>query len=245
MFPYSGSKRRFQHILPAPPSEADVVVEPFAGALAYSEIHRPARVAWAEAAPLVRGVLNYLAEEATIESLAYLESTQPTQNIDCFLHQKVFSLTDEETTLVRLKTSGLYVGQLSSRVLYPQHKLTFKRAKEALGWFQAASAGGFHDYKDVPEDLKKSPTAWWVIDPPYLDTSANYQKGHGTFNPQEFRDWFATLETRGMVLYGDGAEALLPGQHWVKYAERKTSRGRAGGTRMRSENVLYFDTRRI
>lgn len=250
MFTYSGSKARFQKYLPALPVDADVVVEPFAGALAYSSLKQPPRVVWAEAAPKVHELLLHLASEATPESLEWITQSQPTENIDCYDHQEQYNLSDAETTLVRLYGSGLYVGQLSSRVLYPQHRLNLRRTKTALAWFQAAHQAGYHDYRDVPVEYRESQTAWWCIDPPYLNTSANYQskKGqgnHNVFDPDQFREWFATLRCRGFVLYGDGCQSLLPDLTWTKYTERKTSRGRAGGTKVRTENIAFFDRRSI
>lgn len=238
MFKYSGSKRRMQKYLPPLPKSCTTVVEPFAGALAYSEIHRPSTIVWSESAPLVRGLLNHLAREATQESLSYIESLPLEEKVDIDTFGDLHELTEPERTLVRLTVSGVYVGQLSSRILYPQHKLQTKRAREALPWFQTANAGGHEDYRLIPE---QDPNAWWVIDPPYLDTAANYQKGSQTFDPAEFREWFAGLKAKGFVLYGKGAQELLPDLSWRVYHTRRVANIRRGGTVARPEHIAYFD----
>jgi hypothetical protein len=240
VFPYSGSKFKNIALLPAPPQGTVRITEPFAGSVSYSAWYRPPQVRLAESSAEVRGLLEYLATAATQDRLSSIEGTRPAEKIDYQDHAAQHGLCPAEATLVRLRCSGLMVGQLASRVLYPQHPLTFKRLRHALGWFQSACVAPiYRDYREVLPDGTKGD--FWVIDPPYHKTNANYTKGSAFIDPDEFREWFYSLKgVSGIVTYGSDPEWLLPNEPWVNYRRSQTATARRGGTRVRMEHYLAF-----
>ena len=73
MIRYSGSKKRLLKFLPPPPPQTSLVLEPFAGSLAYSMHYRPVAIQAGDANPLVRGLWDWLRGPATEERLTFLE----------------------------------------------------------------------------------------------------------------------------------------------------------------------------
>jgi hypothetical protein len=235
LFPYSGSKARVAHLLPAPPSGVSAIVEPFAGSLAYALRHRPARVAAAEAHPLMRELWRWLAQEATPEELLSLESMRPTEKIDL----RSLDLSPAQTTLLRLACSGAYVGQLSSWIAYPQHRVSFALLREALPYLRRALCVPFApDFRALEPELYERRDVAWFIDPPYLGTNPNYgapSPSSASWRPADVEALVRSVAGPWLVTYGDGAPDLFPSLPWRELPARYVPILRGGGTRLRRE----------
>lgn len=237
VFRYSGSKRRLLKHLPSPGFRS-TIIEPFAGSLAYSFHYRPPSIIAAEANPLVRGLWEWLRVDATEQRLKDLERLKATVKVDARKWAKNYGLSEPEMTLLRLQTSGVYVGQLSSWVLYPQHKLNLKPLIEALPYLQKSLRPMLADFRQVLEE-RIDRNSFAFVDPPYLGTEANYkgEGDHGSIVPAEVTAVVKSLAKRCPVLftYGDGAQETFPDFVWKKAVTRKVPMIRTGGTRERTE----------
>ncbi len=238
VFRYSGSKRRILKYLPAPPFGTSLIVEPFAGSLAFSMKYRPTRILAAEANPLVRGLLEWLRHTATGEGLRRLQTLRVTEKVDAFDWGNRHGLSEPEITLLRLMTSGAYVGQLSSCVLYPQHSLKLESLIEDLPYLQGALMPVLSDYREVLTHREWN-RAFALVDPPYLGTKANYKGDgdHGGMVPGEVGNFIQQLRSLAQVLvtYGDGAQETFSDLAWQKAVTRKVPILRGGGTKERTE----------
>jgi hypothetical protein len=216
-----------------------VLIEPFAGSLAYSLHYQKPKIVAAEANPLVRDLWCWLRNRATSKDLERIESLKPQEKIDARVWAKKHDLGEPETTLVRLQISGAYVGQLSSWVLYPQHSLGLQEFRRNLDYIKRALAPVRDDFRH-PDVLAaaQEPGAFAFVDPPYLDTSANYKSktaDHGSMTPQEVEDFVLGLPCPTLMTYGDGAQETFPRLTWTKAVTRKVPILRGGGTRERTE----------
>jgi len=215
------------------------MVEPFAGSLAYSIHYAKPRIVAAEANPLVRDLWRWLRDVATSKDLDRIESLKPQEKIDARVWAKNHDLGEAATTLVRLQISGAYVGQLSSWVLYPQHSLGLQEFRNRLDYIKRSLAPVRDDFRH-PDILAATaqPGAFAFVDPPYLDTSANYKsKGqdHGGMTPKDVEDFVLSLTCPTLVTYGDGCQETFPRLTWTKAVTRKVPILRGGGTRERTE----------
>lgn len=228
VFRYSGSKSRLLKFLPSPP--VTVVAEPFAGSLAYSMGWRPSRILAAEANPLVRDLWEWLRTEATVSRLQELELSKPVTKVDL----RSLGFREEETTLLRLMISGVYTGQLSSYIAYPQHRLDLQKLREALPYIQASLKPVMEDY----QELVCGPDTLLFVDPPYLGTSANYvgrKQKYGDINPGALQEYVLQAGGPVLITYGDGAQETFPQLSWKKATTRKVPRIRGGGVVERTE----------
>lgn len=237
MFRYSGSKRRLLKYLPGPVLGTSVIVEPFAGSLAYSLHYRPRSVVAAESNPLVRGLWEWFRSEATAGDLERMELARVVEKEDARSWALRHGFTEPMTTLMRLQTSGAYVGQLSSMVLYPQHNPGLRVMAGGLGYVRGALRGVLCDYRETEAACGES-GAFAFVDPPYLATSGNYKSvgaDHGSIEPRAVEDFVLGLRCPGLVTYGDGAQETFPRLKWELAVVRKVPVLRGGGTRDRTE----------
>lgn len=239
MLRYSGSKRRLLKHLPAPPLNTKVMIEPFAGSLAYSIHYAKPRIVAAEANPLVRDLWHWLRDRATDADFKKLEAAKPMEKVNAKVWAAKHGFGEPETTLARLQIASVVVGQLSSWMLYPQHSFGLEEFSQRLGYIKRALAPVRDDFLH-PDILSaaQQPGAFAFVDPPYLDTSANYKsKGadHGGMNPKDVEDFVLGLSCPTLVTYGDGAEETFPRLTWTKAVTRKVPILRGGGTRDRTE----------
>lgn len=238
-FRYSGSKARLLRFLPPPPSKIHII-EPFAGSLSYSLEYAPFAITAAEANPLIAELWHYL-RETTPERLRWIETLKPSEKTDAYVWGNKYGLREPEITLTRLTISGAYVGQLSSRVLYPQHNLTFARIIERLSFIKNVNLFLTNDFS-LTISRSSLPYTTAFVDPPYLDTSANYKskkKDHGVIIAAEISDFVRTLKCPVLFTYGEGAPEVFPDFVWTIATRRKVPILRGGGTKERTE---YFCT---
>lgn len=230
-FPYMGSKHKLVPYLPVPPSGVAQIIEPFAGSLAYSIYHNPETIQAADANPLMRSLLEYLASEATAWGLALLQDKKPPEKIGL----RDLGLSVPETTLLRLSCSGLYLGQLSSWVAYPQHRVNFEHLVALLPRYRKLQFPIQDDFRKVTT----TSSSMLFVDPPYKGTQGWYKsssRNHGGLDAEALTQWLLSQTCPVLLTYGTGAPQTFPGFQWNKI--EATSHGvpkRNGGRRLREE----------
>lgn len=241
-FRYSGSKKRLLKHLPGPPFGVTRIVEPFAGSAAYSLAYKPSRVFLAEATQGVRALWQWLITTATRQDLLDLAALRAKEKIDV----RKLNLDLPRETLLRLTSSGVYVGQLSSWALYPQHNVDFSKIISQLPYIkQHVDPTVRSDYRETTE-LDDGRTLFFV-DPPYLGTQGNYQdKTTGNdqtklLNSADVETFVRGLKGPVLMTYGDGAAETFPAFNWQLTCKRKVPIIRTGGTKERSEYHCWLN----
>lgn len=242
MFRYSGSKKRLLKFLPPPPTGISQIVEPFAGSAAYGVHYRPSRLSLCEANTDVVSLWNWLISEATEEDVRSLQALLAAKKAE----GKKFKLSElglskGPETLARLTTSGVYVGQLSSWVFYPQHTANFSELIAGLPYIkESVRVIGLDFEKMLEADVRNT---LFFIDPPYVGTSANYidKSNKGELEKSDLRqrivDCIQSVKAPVLFTYGDGAPEVFPEFDWQLAVQRRVPKIRTGGTKLRSE---YF-----
>lgn len=151
------------------------------------------------------------------------------------------NLNKGEETYVRINTSGVYVGQLSSWVLYPQHKLPVAQTIANLERIQNITVllGKAQDYNESDGDIV-------FLDPPYKDTFANYKQDGKSgieegYEPQQTIDLISRLKSPIIFTYGTKAKEIFPMYDWEEVLKKKVPKIRTGGTVERTEHVAYIN----
>lgn len=235
---YSGNKRSMLKHLPAPPAGTETIVEPFAGSMAYSLGYRPRQVILAEGNEDVRELWNWVVSPfgCSVQQLTDLEAAKPTEKVDI----RTIGLIKPAETLMRLSISGVYTGQLSSYIAYPQHKFDLTRVKESLPYLQnSVDKLVRSDFRDTVDEK-----GLFFIDPPYLGTKGNYidktakkdrTKG---FTVQELSEFVTKVRDAGnpvLFTYGDDAPEKFPEFNWTLAKIKKVPKIRTGGVVERRE----------
>jgi len=148
----------------------------------------------------------------------------------------------EIKTYLRINISGVYVGQLSSWIIYEQHKLPVEQTIRCLpsirkGTFYCGDALSY-----APEDGDLV-----FIDPPYINTEPNYKskkKDYKYMNPSVLSEFVKGLEVPWIFTYGQGAKELFPDFDWKEVYTRRVPNIRMGGTVERTEHICFsYDAR--
>lgn len=241
MFRYSGSKKRLIKYLPMPPTGVSHIVEPFAGSLAYTLHYRPARATFAEANAIVRELLVWLATSANYEDLVNLDNKRASSKLDV----RGLNLPRAQETLLRLQTSGAYVGQLSSWTLYPQHSPRCAEIWSDAAYLQTATEECYEDYAQTA--VADGKNTMFFIDPVYENTAGNYNVNNtGNKTSLDYRmveDFILSLRCPTCVTYGDGAHDTFPRLTWTKLCDRRVPILRGGGTKLRQEWIAVRNWR--
>lgn len=151
---------------------------------------------------------------------------------------KDLPISDMEKTYLRINISGVYVGQLSSWVIYPQHKLPVENTLKCLSTIRKGQllCGDAFDYTPDEGDLV-------FIDPPYVNTSANYKaksgKNYGYVNPSMITEFIKGLGVPYIFTYGQGAKEIFPDFDWKEVYTRRVPNIRMGGTVERTEHICF------
>lgn len=187
MFPYFGRKAVLTRALPAPTH--DLVVEPFAGSMAYTLLHRPFRA------------LGIEKDERVVElwhRMAALEEVP----------EPPIKGTPTDDLLVKLcsysehaLTSGTMT--VTSRMLRdwgPVHR----RAIEAAPYARDRIVYRQGDYSDAPDIV-----ATWLIDPPYQRANRRgYREGASGIDYAALADWVLSRRGQVIVCEQEGADWL-------------------------------------
>jgi hypothetical protein len=173
--------------------------------------------------------LTWLRDEATPEALRAL------RNPDSKVDLRSLNLPLAQETLLRLHVSGSYVGQLSSWISYPQHKLDLEPLIAKLPYLQGALMQVYDDYLWTLTHAKGDDVLFFV-DPPYLGTEPNYKSDQPTMDVVE--DFVHQIRQPTIVTYHSPEH--MPSLSWEKLAEVKVPILRGGGVRIRNEYVAYM-----
>jgi len=150
-------------------------------------------------------------------------------------------LSPGEMMYVRVNITGAYVGQLSSWKIYPQHNLPINQTIPLLERLENVELihGDADDYEERDGDLV-------FVDPPYIDTRANYKQG-GKSGIEEGYDPASTIRLLRRIsspvifTYGTNAPDVFPEFEWRVVLKKKVPRLRGGGTVDRIEHVTYLN----
>lgn len=219
------------------PAGAKRVVEPYLGSGGYS-LNQEIPFLGVDADPQVTDLWYWLQREGARQDLIEL-AARYAEIRDAGDLRKVSGLSEGARLYLKINVCSLVVGQWSSWRIYPQNQLPVWETLRALS---QARRGEVHLGRalDVLPRLREGDVLF--VDPPYVGTSANYQKER-EYDPQETLDLLAGVGSRYPVLftYGDGAPEVFPGLPWETCLEREVPNFRNGGTVPRTEYACYLN----
>ncbi len=246
-FRYSGSKDELLAVLRGPPIGCKKIVEPFAGSARFGIWHQPKELYLYEVNTDVYELWRWLIEDATEQDLTDLEN----KRVVIARTVKDLGLDRARETLMRLTCSGIYVGQLSSWVCYPQHTVDYSDIKFLLSWIQSNVKLAGRDFRESFRHNDDDEVCYF-IDPPYLGSLSCYIDKTEKINHddklsvKDIADFISSLTRPVIFTYGDDAPSLFPQFNWYKLKTKsvprimhKDSGGEASKTR--SEYVAYIN----
>ena len=241
LFKYSGSKRKIVPLLRTPPVHKRIV-EPYLGGGAYSLAHTGPAVGYDVNQDIID--LWHFLQKVKPERIRELESIKQEA---CKAHPlnkpdaRDLRLEKGEETYVRINTSGVYVGQLSSWVLYPKWKCPVEQTISLLDRAREIEVihGSANGYVQKDGDLV-------FLDPPYVGTKANYKQQarvgiEESYRPQDTIDLIGRLDCPIIFTYGTDAKTAFPQYEWLEVMRKKVPNIRRGGTVERIEHVAYIN----
>lgn len=243
-FRYSGSKDELLKIIRHPPIGSNKIVEPFAGSARYGIYHNPEKLYLYEANTHVHELWRWLIEDASSEDLIELQESRAliTQNV------RELNLDKARETLMRLTCTGVYVGQLCSWVMYPQHRVDFSHIAELIPFFKESVRLEGTDFREsIKHDREED--VMYFIDPPYIGTSGCYidkdeKVNHdNVLSVEDIADFVCSLKSPTIFTYGTDAPESFPMFEWHKMMEKSVPRIKnANGTsRTRTEWTSYIN----
>lgn len=193
MFYYYGRKK--QIVRRYPPPNYDTVIEPFAGAAAYSFHYNDSvrRVILVEKDEKVAGIWQWLINDATLDDIRKLPDLKPGERSTEFLHI-VHAATKMAFAFRRIKVTPVLARNWEiSRRVFARHLHQIKHWEIICG-----------DYKEAPDI-----PATWFIDPPYRGESGKgYRWSSSHIDYESLASW--ALSRKGDVVFceGEGADYL-------------------------------------
>lgn len=230
-FHYSGNKKILLQKCTFDIPECKRVVEPFMGSACFAiSLGKP----WygIDSNPNIVLLMEWLktVDEYTLWDLKKYEGKR--------VSTKDIPEEDVVKTYVRINISGAYVGQLSSWIIYEQHKLPIIQTVRCLPSIRKGSfyCGDALSYTPEDGDLV-------FIDPPYINTSANYidkkGKSHDYCSPSMISEFVKSLDVPWIFTYGNGAPEIFPDFDWKEVYTRRVPNIRMGGTVERTEYICF------
>lgn len=242
LFKYSGSKRSIlPYIRPLPSHKR--IVEGYLGSGCFAVLNQgPA--------------IGYEVNDDVIQMWKWLQSVTPQRlhDLETIRREAIekhpnhkpdvrsLGLERGEETYVRINTSGVYCGQLSSWILYPQWKLPVKETSSLLDRVKEIEIvhGKVQElYTEQDGDLV-------FLDPPYRNTHANYKQQakigiEEGYQPQQTIDLIAKIKSPIILTYGTDAKEVFPNYEWTVVLKKKVPNIRRGGTVERTEHAAYIN----
>jgi site-specific DNA-adenine methylase len=238
LFRYSGSKARLlRYFRPAPPGTRRVV-EPYLGSGAYVlnsglpglgfEINRELVAMW--------HWLQRSSERELVELDAAVEAWKKCRGKP---DVRDMGLGVGAQTYVRVNVCSVMVGQLSSWLVYPQHKLPVRETVRCLPRLRDIEV-----VFDSGENYSHSDGDLLFVDPPYAATGGNYvdKRGidiEGSYSPAATAALLSATDNPAIFTYGSNAAETFPRFRWEKLATLRVPNMRRGGTTERTEWVSY------
>lgn len=213
MFYYFGRKGRLASRYPSP--EHDLVIEPFAGSMAYTLHHRPIEAIGVEADPRVVETWHRVVDLSPMELLAYPAP-------------EVGDRTDDRWHMLAAGSHGtaradsyLWTDRMA-RDFAKQRRLAVRHQHYASR--HVTYIGG--DYRDAP-DVE----ATWFIDPPYQHVRRGYERD--AIDYHELAEWVRSR--RGLVIVCEQA-----GADWLDFTPLADIRGT---TNKRTTEMIHVQRR--
>jgi len=242
LFRYSGNKRKIVPLLRRPPRHKRLV-EGYLGSGSFILRYGGPALGMDINEDIVE-LWRWLKDEATPKSLRELRTQVDKLVEETEDHKpdvRELNLARGPETYVRVNCSGVYAGQLSSWILYPQHKLPVDQTVKLLSMLEDIEVehGNAESYQEQDGDVL-------FLDPPYIGTSGNYKEQAKSgieegYSPQQTIDLISRVECPVILTYGDGAPDIFPDYEWEVVLTRKVPRIRTGGTLERTEYVSYIN----
>jgi site-specific DNA-adenine methylase len=218
MFYYYGRKKQIARYYPAP--NCTTIIEPFAGAAAYSlygENWRK-RVILIEKDPRVAELWRWFIEEATIQDIEKMPVLKVGDHSTEFLHI-IHAATKMAFKFKRIKVTPVLERnwEISKRV-FVNNLYKIKHWKIICG-----------DYSDAPNI-----EATWFIDPPYRgEPGMGYGYGSNLINYQNLSIW--AKKRKGEVIFCEGENG-----DYLPFKPLLMLKGIAGKT---SHEKIYYESR--
>jgi site-specific DNA-adenine methylase len=215
MFYYYGRKKQIAKYYPAP--DYDTIIEPFAGAAAYSlyKNNWEKRVILVEKDKKVFDIWNWLIHSATVDEIKKMPELKIGEKSSKFLHI-VHAATKMAFHFKTIKVTPVLARnwEISKRVLTEN---LYKIKHWEIIW------GDFEDSPDIE--------ATWFIDPPYRGESGmGYRFSSKMINYNQLAEW--TKKRKGEIIFCEGEQAdYLPFRPLVEL------KGVAGKI---SKEVIYY-----
>lgn len=188
MFYYFGRKGRLAPHYPTP--EFDLVIEPFAGSMAYTLHHRPKRAIGIDIDPQVVKVWNRVCKLTPAKLLNYPEPSIGDRTADRFA---MMAAGSHGTT----RASDYLWTERMQRDLRKQKKLAARSVEYARSCIDYR-LGDYHEAPDIE--------ATWFIDPPYQRVHRGYERWNLDYD--ELAEWCKTRRGQVIVCEQDGADWL-------------------------------------
>ena len=215
MFYYYGRKKQIVKHYPSP--NYDVIVEPFAGAAAYSFYHNSPvkKVILIEKDEKVANIWKWLIHDATSQEILALPNLQPGERSTEFLHI-IHAATKMAFAFKRIKVTPVLARNWEiSRRVFARHLHEIKHWKIICG-----------NYTEAP-DIE----ATWFIDPPYRGESGmGYRYSSAHINYAVLAQW--CLSRRGEIICCEG-----PGADYLPFRPLVELTGVAG--KVSKEMIFY------
>jgi len=188
MFSYFGRKLRTGLVYPKP--QHSLVIEPFAGSMAYSLLHRPEKALGIEANPLVVETWHRICSLSEQEITDYPTPELGETTNDHWLIQAAFSEHSSEA-----KERAWNVRMVKN--IEAQKKFAIKHLEYANTSIEYALGS----YKDAP-DIE----ATWFIDPPYQHVTKGYLRSDIDYS--EIAEFCVSRKGQVIVCEQEGADWL-------------------------------------
>lgn len=217
MFYYYGRKKQIVRQYPGP--SYDIIIEPFAGAAAYSFYHNSLarKVVLIEKDEKVVSVWKWLIHEATIQDIHSLPLLQIGERSTEFLHI-IHAATKMAFAYKKIKVTAVL-----ARNWEITRRLLIKHLSEIKHWEIICG-----DYTDAPNI-----EATWFIDPPYQGESGmGYRYSSAMIDYSSLAKWSLSRKGEIICCEGDGAN-YLP---FVPLVELKGVAGKI------SKEMLFYRT---
>lgn len=242
LFKYSGNKKDIVPLLrPLPPFKR--VVEPYLGSGAFI-CSRTEPALGIDINPNIIDLWTWLRDEATSERLGELAGIAqaavdkaPDKKPDV----RTLGLSKGEMLYLKINITSVCVGQLSSWKIYPQHKLPIDSTSALLDRIKNVELilGNEESYVEQDGDVV-------FVDPPYLDTSANYKQDGKCGIEEGYRSeatvrLIRRLSCPVVFTYGTNAKEVFPEFDWEVVKVKKVPNLRKGGTVERIEHASYIN----
>jgi site-specific DNA-adenine methylase len=217
MFYYYGRKKQIAMYYPDP--NFDTIIEPFAGAAAYSlyRDHWKKNVILVEKDERVAVIWKWLIEDATPEEILKMPDLMVGEKTSEFLHiihaatKMAYQYKTIKVTPVLARNWSISKKQMANNL----HKV--KHWQIICG-----------DYTEAP-DVE----ATWFIDPPYKkDSGTGYKYGSKQINYSSLAGW--SLKRKGEIIFCEGEHG-----DYLPFRSLKDSKGVAGKT---SKEVIFYNT---